>query len=304
MSPWGLVSTLLRFDDREIIKKCGLDAYFFLRYLQTLLIIFLPIAFIVIPILIPINYVGGIGQDVVTNITADNDASEITGLDTLAWSNLSPAHQGRRWAHLILALCVIIWVCFVFFTELRVYVKVRQDYLTSAEHRLRASANTVLVNGIPSKWYTEDALRGLFDVFPGGIRNIWLTRDFTALLDKIHKRDAVHRRLEDAESELIRTAKRKQLKLRAREEKKARKALSRAERAKRDQREDEEAKRRAGGRGGLSAGDHEEVPHDISETFDDAEGADEGLNGGSNGCLLYTSPSPRDRQKSRMPSSA
>ena len=25
---------------------------------------------------------------------------------------------------------------------------------------------------------------------------------------------------------------------------------------------------------------------------------------GNNGCLLYTSPSPRDRQKSRMPSSA
>ena len=25
---------------------------------------------------------------------------------------------------------------------------------------------------------------------------------------------------------------------------------------------------------------------------------------GSNSCLLYTSPSPRDRQKSRMPSSA
>ena len=25
---------------------------------------------------------------------------------------------------------------------------------------------------------------------------------------------------------------------------------------------------------------------------------------GENGCLLYTSPSPRDRQKSRMPSSA
>ena len=26
--------------------------------------------------------------------------------------------------------------------------------------------------------------------------------------------------------------------------------------------------------------------------------------GGCSGCLLYTSPSPRDRQKSRMPSSA
>ena len=29
-----------------------------------------------------------------------------------------------------------------------------------------------------------------------------------------------------------------------------------------------------------------------------------GGNTGSNSCLLYTSPSPRDRQKSRMPSSA
>ena len=29
-----------------------------------------------------------------------------------------------------------------------------------------------------------------------------------------------------------------------------------------------------------------------------------GMNGGPNDCLLYTSPSPRDRQKSRMPSSA
>ena len=30
----------------------------------------------------------------------------------------------------------------------------------------------------------------------------------------------------------------------------------------------------------------------------------EGVSGPLNGCLLYTSPSPRDRQKSRMPSSA
>ena len=28
------------------------------------------------------------------------------------------------------------------------------------------------------------------------------------------------------------------------------------------------------------------------------------INGTEGGCLLYTSPSPRDRQKSRMPSSA
>ncbi|KAK3936387.1 hypothetical protein QBC46DRAFT_419404 [Diplogelasinospora grovesii] len=277
-SPWSLVCTLMKFSDREIIKKCGLDAYFFLRYLQTLLVIFIPIAFVVIPILIPINYVGGLGRSVVNNATNTTDAaSKIpTGLDTLAWGNVAPKNQSRRWAHLVLALLVIVWVCGVFFAELRVYVKVRQDYLTSAEHRLRASANTVLVSSIPEKWLTEEALRGLFDVFPGGIRNIWLTRDFAKLLEKIHKRDAVHQQLEAAETDLIREAKRRQLKHQEAEAKKQRKASrvkaeSKAERAQRQKAEDDEAQRRADGGGGLSVGDHEQVPHNVSAAVDEAD---------------------------------
>ncbi|KAB5572383.1 hypothetical protein GE09DRAFT_1170546 [Coniochaeta sp. 2T2.1] len=284
-SPWGLISALMKFKDREIIKKCGLDAYFFLRYLQTLLVIFVPIALVVIPILIPINFVGGIGKSVLSNDTITNDTapatdSRVSGLDTLAWGNITPTHQTRRWAHLILALGVIVWVCYVFFYELRVYIKVRQDYLTSAEHRLRASANTVLVSSIPGKWYTEEALRGLFDVFPGGIRNIWLTRDFTTLLQKIHKRDEVHKKLESAESDLIRAAKKNQLKAREAEEKKARKAhrvrtMSKAERAQRDKQEDENAKLRAQGPGGFSSGD-QEVPHNVNAAVHHDEHGDVG----------------------------
>ncbi|KAL1879407.1 hypothetical protein VTK73DRAFT_6939 [Phialemonium thermophilum] len=290
VSPWGLVFALMKYDDREIIKKCGLDAYFFLRYLQTLLVIFIPIAVIVIPILIPINYVGGLGHSLLTNATDGSDSSHVTGLDTLAWGNVAPAHQGRRWAHLLLALGVIVWVCYVFFAELRVYIKVRQDHLTSAEHRLRASANTVLVSNIPSKWYTEEALRGLFDVFPGGIRNIWLTRDLTALLKKIHRRDAIHKQLEAAETELIRTAKKKQLKARATEEKKARRehkgaAMSKAERAQRDKQADEEAKRQAENAGGVSVGDHDGDPSQLPAGIDgndyaDADAASDDLEAG------------------------
>ena len=37
----------------------------------------------------------------------------------------------------------------------------------------------------------------------------------------------------------------------------------------------------------------------INNTLRDAQAIDKTIN-----CLLYTSPSPRDRQKSRMPSSA
>lgn len=270
-APWALITGLMGVPDREIIRKCGLDAYFFMRYLKTLLVIFVPLACITLPILIPINYVGGIGQNLWTNET-DSAGDDVVGLGTLAWGNVKPQNHNRRWAHLLLALFVIFWVCFVVFSEMRVYVKVRQDWLTSAEHRLRASANTVLVSSIPRKWLSEDALRGLFDVFPGGIRNIWLTRDFSELLDKINKRDKVHMKLESAQSDLIRDCKKAQLKKREKDEKKDRKELktkqpTKAERLQRQRDEDEEAKRRAGVEKGLSMGDTaENAPADGSET--------------------------------------
>lgn len=141
-----------------------------------------------------------------------------------------------------MAILVVVWVCTVFF-ELKVYIKVRQDYLTSAEHRLRASATTVLVSSVPKKWLSEEALIGLFDVFTGGVRNIWLNRDLTKLLEKISLRNSVHARLESAETDLIKAAKRAQLKQRDAEERKMRKkqhlkALTKEERAAREAQED------------------------------------------------------------------
>jgi calcium permeable stress-gated cation channel len=281
-SPWGLFIALFQFRDREIINKCGLDSYFFLRYLQTLLIIFIPMAAIIIPILVPLNYVDGRSHQFNTNATnngtddnlaTDNLNNTISGLDTLAWGNVKNENYRRYWAHLVLAILVVVWVCGVFFAELRVYIKVRQDWLTTAEHRLRASATTVLVSGIPDKWLSEEALRGLFDVFPGGLRNVWLTRDLTHLLDKITKRDEIHDQLEAAQTELIRMAKRKQLKRREAEEKQARKAskaqgLTKEEKLERQRQEDAAAKQQAEEGQGVSSGDQHEVPRNI----DDAEG--------------------------------
>ncbi|EAQ88044.1 hypothetical protein CHGG_04663 [Chaetomium globosum CBS 148.51] len=273
----ALAYKLMSFEDREIIKKCGLDAYFFLRYLQTLLIIFIPIAVVVIPVLVPLNYIGGLGRDVVNSTTTEDNSTTAnvpTGLDTLAWGNVAPNKQHRRWAHLALALAVILWVCGVFFSELKVYIKIRQDYLTSAEHRLRASANTVLVSSIPDKWLSEEALRGLFDVFPGGIRNVWLTRDFTPLLAKVHERDAIHKKLESAASELIRSAKRAQLRKEGEngimQRIKAVTTEGRADRAQRAKAEDEEARRRAEGAGGLSA-NTPHIPQGVHEAIDDTD---------------------------------
>ncbi|KFZ19288.1 hypothetical protein V501_00727 [Pseudogymnoascus sp. VKM F-4519 (FW-2642)] len=206
------IASIFTYKDTEIINKCGLDAYFFLRYLQTLLFIFVPLACLLLPILLPLNYLSGrnfAASD--ARESSDNDNIP-AGLDVLAWGNISPNKTSRYWIHLILAVVVVIWICCVFFAELRVYVRVRRDYLTSAEHRLRASATTVLVTDIPSTWLTVEALSFLYDVFPGGIRNIWINRDHRKLLRKVRAREGVVAMLESAETELIKRCKQAQLK--------------------------------------------------------------------------------------------
>ncbi|KAI9369297.1 hypothetical protein BJX61DRAFT_545714 [Aspergillus egyptiacus] len=80
-----------------------------------------------------------------------------------------------------MALMVIIYVCAVFLDKLRGYIRLRQSYLTSSQHRLRPSATTVLVTAIPEIWLSVEALASLYDVFPAGIRNIWTNRNFDDL---------------------------------------------------------------------------------------------------------------------------
>ena len=179
--------------ETEVLQKAGMDAYFFLRYLSMCLKIFLPLAVIILPILIPVNAVGGKGK-----------AFNVTGLDTLAWSNVSPDQTSRYWAHLILAIGVIAWVCFLFHEELMHYVVKRQEYLGSPSHRLKASSTTVLITDIPPELCTTEGLTGLYDDFPGGLRRMWINRNFEALANKDKIRKQSEDRLENAETNLIR----------------------------------------------------------------------------------------------------
>jgi calcium permeable stress-gated cation channel len=193
----------------------------------------------------------------------------------VAWGNVSPAHTSRYWVHLVLAIVVVVWVCYVFFAELKIYIRVRQDYLTSAEHRLKASATTVLVGAIPKKWLTEKALMGLYDVFPGGIRNIWINRNYDELLNKVHYRDAIRRQLELAETRLIQKCKLVQMKKAAQEEKKiakktGTKQLTKEEREQRQMAADGEADRRAH-EGGVSSGDPHQVRHTVEDAVEEEE---------------------------------
>ncbi|PMD47920.1 DUF221-domain-containing protein [Hyaloscypha variabilis F] len=199
-NPFRWLFTVFKIqEDPEVLEKAGMDAYFFLRFLSMCLKIFTPMAIIIMPILISLNVEQGKGRNTIAGITYN-----ITGLDTLAWSNVSPEKTSRYWAHLILAVGVVVWACWMFHQELSHYIVKRRNFIGSLGHRMKASSTTVLIQDIPQNLCNEEALEELYGDFPGGIRRIWINRDFTALVNKDKLRKYYENLLENAETNLLR----------------------------------------------------------------------------------------------------
>ena len=229
-----------------------------------LLKIFLPLSFLILPILLPLNTIGG-KDNTIQSGSSNGTRWNVTGLDQLAWGNVTPEHTDRYWAHLVLAVVVIIYVCAIFFDELRGYIRLRQAYLTSPQHRLRASATTVLVRAIPQKWLSAEALDSLYDVFPGGVRNIWINRNFDELNEKVKQRNTLALTLESAETELIKKCKRAQLKQAKVDAKNAGKSTKNVGNCEEGD-SDKKATQMMGP--GISSGDIHQVAHTVREVLE------------------------------------
>lgn len=216
-NPFRWIATVFKTPaETEVLQKAGMDAYFFLRYLAMCLKIFFPSALVILPILISINATNGKNTNVINGVKYN-----VTGLDLMSWSNVSPEHTNRYWAHLILAVGVVAWVCFLFHEELMHYVVKRQEYLCSPSHRLKASSTTVLITDIPKELCTNEALTEMYDEFPHGLRRIWLNRNYQAIVDKDKLRKRFENRLENAETNLIRRVVRRAGHAKHKEQKKA-----------------------------------------------------------------------------------
>lgn len=234
--------------DRELIRIAGVDGYLFLQYLQLLLRIFIPMALVILPILLPINRIG--------------DVDDVSGLDSFAWPNVGvPVKVHRLWAHCLLAVAVVLWVCFNFYLALRQFVRMRQTVLTLPEHRIRASATTILVQSIPKKWLTVPALDALYDVFPGGIKEIWINRNFDALQEKVSKRTKIARKLEGAETNLVIACTKKHKEL----QEKAAKEAGQKKRTKQEKKHDEAMENHAINQQTYDSGMDAGNPHQIEE---------------------------------------
>ncbi|KAF2014907.1 DUF221-domain-containing protein [Aaosphaeria arxii CBS 175.79] len=273
------IKKVFTITDRELIRVAGVDGYLFLEYLQLLLRIFIPLGFVILPILLPVNHIGAVPG--------------VSGLDSFAWPNVAvPSKVRRLWAHCILAVVVIVWVCYNAFQALRKFVRLRQTVLTTPEHRIRASATTILVQSIPRKWLTVAALDALYDVFPGGIKDIWINRNYDDLQEKVNRRTKIARALEAAETDLVIQCVKKHKKL---EEKRLKEAGMKKSRAEKKQEEDAHNAQIAQAplEEGVSSGN----PHQIEQTLQQVLNDDSSSSSSSS---RSSSPDSR-RKRSKLP---
>lgn len=170
-------------DYQGIIKANGLDAYFFVRFLRMMVIVFLPIWVISWAVLLPINAVG-------TNMPGRS------GLDRFSFGNIQSDKVDRYAAHLILnwlftggspsiftfhigsdrANPESGWILYNINLEMNYFITTRQKYLIEPSHAKSTQANTILVTGVPTRFLNQESLHHLFKDLPGGVRKIWINR--------------------------------------------------------------------------------------------------------------------------------
>lgn len=208
-NPIKWIRRIFDIEDEELKIKCGLDGYFFIRLMRAMIIIFVPLMVIIITILLPINYNGGRNNGVFV-VGGQPVASNVTGLDTLSWQNVAPTQTNRYWAHLVCAILAISWTLFRMYREKLNFIDVRQRFLTSPEHRLKASAKTVLITNIPYEYRSKEALEALYDVFVDNDDRsrltVWVNRDYGPLRALVARRRSLRHALEKEELRILRLA--------------------------------------------------------------------------------------------------
>ena len=111
-----------------------------------------------------------------------------------------------------------------------------------------------------------ESLDGLYDVFPGGLRNIWINRNFDELSDKIDRRDKLAKTLEAAETNLIKKCFKKHEAYLKKVAKKEGVKISKDEKKRRAAFQDGRAEENATGQG-LTSGDLHQTRHTLNEAL-------------------------------------
>lgn len=179
--------------DIHYYMSLGLDAYFFIRFINMLLLFFLIVGVLNIVVLIPINMAGSSG---------DFSAS---GLDKFSLSNISANRVYYLNAHFVMGVLTIVLFHILLVYEMETIIKIRLAFLLSPKHRESIISRTLLITNIPTPKLDYYSLNQMFSVVPGGVKKIWFVDDYGKARNIVKKtRDAVDY-LEMAELKFIKS---------------------------------------------------------------------------------------------------
>ncbi|KAJ2787366.1 phosphate metabolism protein 7 [Coemansia interrupta] len=180
-SPLAWISKVMEVRDEQIIARVGLDTYMFLRYMRSMFIVFTVLSLLSVVTILPVNITGG---------------GDAEGISVLTMSNLPP-DSPKVWVQIVFFMVFVVWVMKNILGELNVYTRLRLWWLTTPEHMNKVGSSTVMVSTLPETLIErEDRIRQMFDVFPGGVRQIVVNRDCSELADIVKQRDKYALKLE------------------------------------------------------------------------------------------------------------
>ena len=77
--------------------------------------------------------------------------------------------------------------------EFQSYVIIRQSYLLSQPHKDSVIAKTLLISNVPPYLQNHEVLKTIFQVVPGGIKDIWDINEFEIIDHQVEiAQDALH----------------------------------------------------------------------------------------------------------------
>ncbi|MQL98343.1 hypothetical protein Taro_031036 [Colocasia esculenta] len=136
----GWMPAALRMSQADIIRHAGLDSAIYLRIYILGLKIFVPMTFLALLILIPVNIFGG----TLFHLTSKIVSSDI---DKLSISNVGD-QSPRLWVHITMAYLFTIWTCYVLYVEYDNVAFMRLHFLASQSRSV--DQFSVVVRNVPS----------------------------------------------------------------------------------------------------------------------------------------------------------
>lgn len=185
-SLFGWIPEFLRTPTSVILYKNGLDAYQFVAFCEMMIWFFVPVWIFTWIFLMPLY-------------AANSEIGE-TGFNMFIYGNVGKSRSSQlRLIGVLFANWIIIlywiWVMRRFIAS---FIKNRQEFLLSPEHRASAQARTILITGIPNDFLSERKLSNMYSHFPGGVARVWLNRDLQDMPDLFDQRLKACNKLEGA----------------------------------------------------------------------------------------------------------